>query len=817
MSDSRFNAELDALTRGEAMSSSGELTQFVAELYGEEHNMTMPQTVKLRVAGDLGLASVGEATRPPAPISRRTARAAAPPIRSGRPWAIALTIAAAVLLALTGVLRWGMPVDNNDENRFLMLSPAVPTVEATPAATESSDSIWLEPYTNEECPEDEILVRDHAGATSSRQDEPYGAVDSVNAVEVVTRQRQLMSCLDNEGRETATNFETGTDLVERSKTLSAYVEHDLGLTAEDLIRQHDGFPGPTWEPKNAVLMADGRVALIPGWLVTTDETQPSYSFFTPVWIEVGGEWLLDEELFFCIGDCDDYWSQLEMAFSGDTTPEAELSWLTPITPEECVTEDSDELPEASGEDFDRLPHREYNIVGPANPVDANAANKTARQLMACDHPASLYSDRLILEFSLAGEDFSPYTAILLEQQYVDGIALSTAFEEQGATPADFAITVSGDNPDFVDVPDGEYFITDPTHALMLDDSRIVVPSVRINVNQSAISGNRNDQAVVSTASVYIQEDGIWKLDAQAPICIGSCDAVFTELNNLYQDALWLRPISTDECVANEYLPADLSDEASAAVRSRQYRACEQSGDASSLQGSAFHVTEAADAQPLSEEIGTLHRQNREHPGSLQRIVNPTQMPPELDWPTDPWNVFQPGSAVELEDGRVAVLETSVTPSEALGTSTGRTNPVIATALIWTVDGDQWLLDEKVTVCLGNCASFWGDSVVGTPVVESEIDGFVIPEHCEETTAFLTDFTSDPRIGIGIHPGPGRGTGLAVATLPAGTPLQYMCESGETTNPTRDRMDEGKVWLKVQTEEGTEGWIREVDVQLAGPD
>jgi hypothetical protein len=42
----------------------------------------------------------------------------------------------------------------------------------------------------------------------------------------------------------------------------------------------------------------------------------------------------------------------------------------------------------------------------------------------------------------------------------------------------------------------------------------------------------------------------------------------------------------------------------------------------------------------------------------------------------------------------------------------------------------------------------------------------------------------------------------VATLDPGTPLQYLDE--QTTG------DDGSIWLLMKTEDGVEGWLREVD-------
>lgn len=834
MSDTKLNADLDALVRGEAMSSGDDLIRFVAGLYGEEQNVTMPRDMKLRIAGELGLTGDARIPSVAAPISRRTARAESAHARSSRPWAIALAIAAAILLALTGVLRWGMPEDEDNNNRFLMLSPAVPTAEATPAATQVENSIWLKPLTTDECPEDELLSRDdwfdvqseRADAYTEvvpRIDEPYSEPDISDAEAAVTRQRQAMACVrshnqvnsdalpiesnrrawENSAEGSEHRLEIDVDRLQRSQALSSYLATDLGLTPDDLMHRSEGESGSIWDPSSAIQMADGRIVLLPGWTGTSEESFSVFEGFAQVWIEEEGEWRLDEDLFFCIGDCDDYWSRIESSYginatpvaSPEASPVADQTWLQPITPEECVTDDDGQLVDASPEDFDALPQRDYTVVGPANSADAFAANATARQYMACDYPASLLSDRYAIEASLAGEGFSPFNVVMLDRQYTNGVDLSAQVQEHGVTPAD---TVTAFDPDFAD--EEGYFIPNPTLAFTLEDGRILILSIHVSDTAARSMG---------ATLILVQEEGEWKVDDQLPVCIGECDDMWEQLETFYADALWLSPIAAEECEVNAYWPAESSEEEIAAIKSRQFRACEMSGDAQFLHGPEFGVLEGADAHTLSEEIDSLHRQSGQTPGALQRIA-PVQMTPMSDFPDEPWVAFQPHSVVTLEDGRIAVLQSTVVSPEIISGS-GRTSPVVTAALVWIQDGDDWLLDEEVTVCLGDCDAFWGTDAPATPEAEAINIADYLPENCEASDVFRADLTSDPRIAIGVHPGPGRGTGLAIAMLPAGTPLQYLCESESTSSPSTDRMSRGQLWLNVRTEDGTEGWIREIDV------
>lgn len=620
MSDSAFNADLDALVRGEAIASDDELTRFVSDLYGEEQNMTMPNALKLSIANDLGLAAADDHATISAPVSRRTMRASAPHRQSSRPWAIALTIAAAVLLALTGILRWGMPTTNDEsDNRFLFSSPAIPTVAATPSA------------------------------------------------------------------------------------------------------------------------------------------------------------------------------------SPEASAGAEQDWMRPIDADECV-DDGGELPDASIEDLDSLPQREYVIVGPANEADAVAANEVVRQYISCENPVSFLSEQYAIEASLAGVQFSPALLVLMDRQLEDGISISQQLAEQGITLDDVVLT--GDPGS-----DG-YFVPNPTRTYVLEDGRIVVTFA--TVTGSSYFG----QIWSGTVIVLTNEDDVWKIDDVPPICIGDCESVFRQYESLWKGFVWLQPIANEECELNANIPNGLTPAEVAAVRSRQYRACEQGGTAQSLQSSDYRVTEGQAAKPLSDEISTLYRQNGEMPGSLQRIANQQveDTVPTFEFPSEPWTTFQPGSVVELSDGRVAVIEASVVTPEIVAGTTGRTSPFVTTALVWAVDGDSWLVDEEVTVCMGVCDSFWGDEPVATP--ESTPVAIVIPETCESGDDFVVDFTSHDRMVTIVRPGPG--TGIQIGVLGFGTPLQYLCEAKETTNPTVDRMDAGQHWLLVRTEDGIEGWVREVDLREYEP-
>lgn len=80
-----------------------------------------------------------------------------------------------------------------------------------------------------------------------------------------------------------------------------------------------------------------------------------------------------------------------------------------------------------------------------------------------------------------------------------------------------------------------------------------------------------------------------------------------------------------------------------------------------------------------------------------------------------------------------------------------------------------------------------------------------PEEDEEPTPTPDEFTpthvSNTQTAVNFRDGPGTNAGI-VQVLDAGTPLQATGEEGTG--------EDGLVWLEFETEDGTTGWIREID-------
>jgi SH3-like domain-containing protein len=89
-----------------------------------------------------------------------------------------------------------------------------------------------------------------------------------------------------------------------------------------------------------------------------------------------------------------------------------------------------------------------------------------------------------------------------------------------------------------------------------------------------------------------------------------------------------------------------------------------------------------------------------------------------------------------------------------------------------------------------------------PVTQAAAEPTVAPATTGTAQAFVETHQSNPDFSVNFRPGPSIDSGDPVATLDPGTPLQYLDE--QTTG------DDGSIWLRMRTEDGTEGWLREVD-------
>jgi hypothetical protein len=84
---------------------------------------------------------------------------------------------------------------------------------------------------------------------------------------------------------------------------------------------------------------------------------------------------------------------------------------------------------------------------------------------------------------------------------------------------------------------------------------------------------------------------------------------------------------------------------------------------------------------------------------------------------------------------------------------------------------------------------------------------------EQAEEFTPDFQTSSEFSINLRSEPSRDGGDAtiIITLPPETPLQFTGTDEPTTDP-----EDGDRWMLFRTEDGEEGWMREIDVNEYEP-
>lgn len=86
------------------------------------------------------------------------------------------------------------------------------------------------------------------------------------------------------------------------------------------------------------------------------------------------------------------------------------------------------------------------------------------------------------------------------------------------------------------------------------------------------------------------------------------------------------------------------------------------------------------------------------------------------------------------------------------------------------------------------------------------------EPTPEDDEFDPDYQIDSPAPVNLRAGPSvQNSGDPIVAVPIGAPLMYLDESVPTEDPEGDDLGEGQMWMKFRTEDGEEGWIREIDV------
>lgn len=97
-----------------------------------------------------------------------------------------------------------------------------------------------------------------------------------------------------------------------------------------------------------------------------------------------------------------------------------------------------------------------------------------------------------------------------------------------------------------------------------------------------------------------------------------------------------------------------------------------------------------------------------------------------------------------------------------------------------------------------------------PALQVESQPTAAPAQEPAETPAADDFTPTHQIAasssVNFRTGPSTSDPIIIALSPA-TPLQYLGEDAPTTDP-----NDGNRWMKFRTENGDEGWVREIDTE-----
>jgi len=85
-----------------------------------------------------------------------------------------------------------------------------------------------------------------------------------------------------------------------------------------------------------------------------------------------------------------------------------------------------------------------------------------------------------------------------------------------------------------------------------------------------------------------------------------------------------------------------------------------------------------------------------------------------------------------------------------------------------------------------------------------------PEPTEESGAFDPDLQSNPNASVNLRTEASTSQGQATVlfAIPPATPLETTGETEDADNPAED----GDIWVEVEIEDGTTGWLREIDTE-----
>lgn len=323
----------------------------------------------------------------------------------------------------------------------------------------------------------------------------------------------------------------------------------------------------TYLPDYAYQLADNRIAVATGsifwanpedehfkvWVEEDPDTQATtYGVFA----SVDGQWLYDQSVTVCVGDCSDVLATPESTGWTAEAPLSPDSWMDPVDWEACTVG-----PMTSGEYVDILQRdidtswRSYEMVGPPVPDDAQSAVETLQQLETCGYvPYDQYDvNRMRSLFTDAYHRESPGQLTIRDAEWSGEYANEPGFKglqrhfESLPHPAYYVLiegyqrdiatpTVSlGNAPSRDEIPYiGEAY--NPHLAVALSDGRIAIPATYLF---RADDMPRDEFLIV--LYILAEEENSWLIDEMIYLCVGACLGPATPVASPIATPAWFTP------------------------------------------------------------------------------------------------------------------------------------------------------------------------------------------------------------------------------------------------------------------------------------
>lgn len=361
-----LNDYLDARAAGAPVEPENAVEQAAQEFHilASRSDVRAPMQPRHSVKGTTPMTT----TIASAPISNRTRRQMeAEKTRKSNNW-LSLAIVAGLAISMIGSV-W-LNREPGDDNNQLAWAPG--TVEVL-----SDETHWTQPISASECPDDATSIyqqasenrentlytqADYDQVSVERSYEIVGSANPEDATAVMVRMRASYGCIDvaksfpmvtarweYENRTTVGRTSLESMSGERNAataTISSWLANDLGLTPTDMfVNQNPNeltlegteslITRGLFDPAHAVEFADGRIGIIPsvvsysGFPVEINDTSvPGFAPNMSIFVYQDGEWMLDENLPICLGDCSATPIASPFSIDGDV-PGKVNPWATP--------------------------------------------------------------------------------------------------------------------------------------------------------------------------------------------------------------------------------------------------------------------------------------------------------------------------------------------------------------------------------------------------------------------------------------------------------------------------------------------------------